>query len=349
MRWFIEYLLPRAYPALDWIQVEITSHCNGDCVYCPHSAYRANWADRYLSLEAFQKLVPAFKKTAYVHLQGWGEPFVHPDFFEMAATAKKAGCAVGTTTNGSLLTSESIERLVGEEIDVVAFSLAGPDERNDAVRSGTSLKAVLGAIEEIHRLKAAYKSKHPKIHIAYMLLRSARGDLEKLSAFFGNLGVDQVVLSSLSLVVRRELEAESFFSIPQEEFLELRRDLADFRDKAAGEGVPVFFNIVSPLIENTDCSENIQRALVIGSDGVVSPCVMTNIPAQNENFHYSEGVERHLPRIEFGNVLNTTISNIWARREYERFRGSFRQRRQYDACKGCLKRRIDDVSDPLVG
>jgi MoaA/NifB/PqqE/SkfB family radical SAM enzyme len=289
--------------------------------------------------------VPAFRNAGYVHLQGWGEPLAHPDFFEMVSTAKKAGCAVGTTTNGSLLTSESIERLVGEGIDVVAFSLAGMDERNDAVRRGTSIKAVLDAIEDVHRLKAAYKSENPRIHVAYMLLRSAVGDLEKLPAFLGSLGVDEVVVSSLSLVVRPELEAESLFSLAREEYVKLRHDLADLKDKAAKEGVPVFFHITSPLINNAVCSENIHRALVIGSDGSVSPCVMANIPAKNDNFYYRDSVKRRLQRIELGNVLNTTIKDIWNRREYEQLRSSFREGHHYNACENCLKRHIDDVSD----
>ena len=348
MRRLIEYLFSRERPALDWIQVEITSYCNGGCVYCPHSAYQQNWINRNLPLDAFQRLAPAFRNVEYVHLQGWGEPFAHPDFFGMASAVKKAGCRVGTTTNGSLLTSESIERVVAEGIDIIAFSLAGMDERNDVIRRGTSIKAVLDAIEEIHRLKSAYKSETPRIHVAYMLLRSAAGDLEALPAFFGNLGVDQVVVSSLSLVPRRELEAESLFSLAREEYLDLRHNLADLKNTAGKKGVAVFFNIASPLVKKTECSENIHRALVIGSDGSLSPCVMTNVPAGGENFYYCEGVKRRLPRVVFGNVLNTTISDIWAQKEYERFRASFGKRRQSKACKHCLKRRIDDVSDPAA-
>ena len=266
----------------------------------------------------------------------------------MVSAAKRAGCAVGTTTNGSLLTSEGIERLVGEGIDVIAFSLTGIDRRNDAIRRGTSINSVLHAIEEIHRLKATRRSENPKIHIAYMLFRSTLDDLEKLPTFFGSLGVNEVVVSSLSLIVRPELEAESLFSLDKEAYLELRRGLANFRDKAAKEGVAVFFHITSPLIENAMCSENVHRALVIGSDGSVSPCVMTNVPAKDGSVHYLEGVKRRLQRIEFGNILDTALNNIWGQGEYERFRESVPKHRENDVCGNCLKLRIDNVKDVTV-
>ena len=111
---FLKDIRQNSYPSLDWIQVEISSYCIGECIYCPHTEYKKNWQNRYLPLQLFEKLIPAFAKTRLVYLQGWGEPFTHPHFFDMLRIAKKAGCMVGTTTNGTLLNTEIIERLVAE-------------------------------------------------------------------------------------------------------------------------------------------------------------------------------------------------------------------------------------------
>jgi len=36
-----------------------------------------------MSLQTFKKILPFCSTTALLHLQGWGEPFLNPDFFEM--------------------------------------------------------------------------------------------------------------------------------------------------------------------------------------------------------------------------------------------------------------------------
>ena len=77
---FFDRLFGSNYPQLDWIQVEISSYCNASCVYCPHWAFRRNLQNRFLSIQAFRNLVPAFSNTHLVYLQGWGEPFTHPQF-----------------------------------------------------------------------------------------------------------------------------------------------------------------------------------------------------------------------------------------------------------------------------
>ncbi len=79
------------FSTLDWIQVEVTTRCNAACVYCPRTAYGQGWEERDLPLETFRKLAPFLPKVKHVHLQGWGEPLLHPGFFDMAAAAKAAG------------------------------------------------------------------------------------------------------------------------------------------------------------------------------------------------------------------------------------------------------------------
>jgi len=112
-------------PAFDWLQVEVTSFCNAACVYCPHTVYRDNWLSRHLPVDTFQKLRRALRKTQLVHLQGWGEPLLHPDFFTLVALARQAGCRVGTTTNGTLVDAPLAARLVAGGLDFVSFPWPG--------------------------------------------------------------------------------------------------------------------------------------------------------------------------------------------------------------------------------
>jgi hypothetical protein len=58
----INRLFTKSYPNLDWIQVEISSYCNANCIYCPHFAYRINWQNRHLPIDAFRNLILLFEK-----------------------------------------------------------------------------------------------------------------------------------------------------------------------------------------------------------------------------------------------------------------------------------------------
>jgi hypothetical protein len=58
-------------PRFDWIQVEVTTHCQASCTYCPHTVYREHWAGRHLALATFRRLLPVLKRARLVHLQGW--------------------------------------------------------------------------------------------------------------------------------------------------------------------------------------------------------------------------------------------------------------------------------------
>lgn len=84
-------------PRLEWLQIEISSDCTANCFYCPRTVYKDRWLTQHMEESLFRRLLPAFKKIRFVHLQGWGDPFTHPQFFDFARLAKHAGCQVGTT------------------------------------------------------------------------------------------------------------------------------------------------------------------------------------------------------------------------------------------------------------
>ena len=187
--------------------------------------------DRHLPLETFKKLVPAFSETRHVHLQGWGEPFLHPDFFEMVAIAKGAGCRVGTTTNGMLLNRETIERVVESRLDIIAFSLAGTGEENDRIRKGTRLAKVLEAMHALTEEKQRRGVETPAIHVAYMLFQSGIGNLRNLPRLLEGCGVSDVVISFLDFIPCEELQSEVIAPATEAEHEELRSCLEEVKEE----------------------------------------------------------------------------------------------------------------------
>ncbi len=311
-------------PMLDWIQVEVTSRCNASCLYCPRTAYGNRWSDRDLSPDLFHALLPFFATTRLVHLQGWGEPLLHRDFFDMIGLARKAGCRVSTTTNGMLLTRANIARLVASGIDHVAFSLAGIGTQNDEIRRGTEFDAILGAIAEITAVKKELNSDTPAVNVAYLLLNSQLSSLAEIVPALEGRGIENVIVSTLDFVPLRDLESERIAPKNETEYRELKGKLDGLVEEGKRAGLTVHYRLAGPGKKKRTCTENIGRALVVSADGTVSPCVFTNIPASGVS-HIVEGCDEIYERLTFGNLSEDPLSSIWRNGRYADFRKSFRR------------------------
>ncbi len=330
---FIQFL---RLPVFRWIQVEVSSFCNADCIYCPHSIYKDNWVERLMSLETYRKLIPAFQKTKLVYLQGWGEPFLNPLFFEMAAIAKKAGCRVGTSTNGMLLDSEKIKQLLDSGINLIAFSLAGTGPQNDLTRRGTRLDTVLDNINEINDLKKRYGRAVPAVHIAYLLLKSGLDEIKKLPDLVRGQGIDQVVISTLDFVPSDDLANEAIIPRDKAEYDEITGHLDNIVRRAAKYNVEVHYGLVRPGHRRFICTENVDHSLFVSSDGEISPCVFTNIPVDTKQGIIAGG-NMSYKKTTFGNIRNRSLSAIWRSSEYRDFRDSFASMKAKQCCSNCAK------------
>lgn len=322
-------------PWLDWIQLEVTSQCNAACTYCLRTVYRSHWDNRDISLDTFERLLPVFTKTKMAHLQGWGEPLMHKRFFDIVARVKKAGCKVGTTTNGMLLNRQEISRIVASGIDHVAFSLTGIGENNDTARKGTDFRKILQTISDLVAEKKALHVETPMINVAYLLLRSHLSDIDKIVPIFAGLGIQHVIISTLDFVPSKDLQKEQLIPRDEREY----RELKSFLDRLVMAGkqarLSISYRLVSPGKRSRNCTENIERSLFVSADGTISPCVFTNVPAF-EAFHMVRGCEHEYRQLTFGTVAETSIPAIWLSRRYTAFRDSF-DSTLHPFCQECPK------------
>jgi MoaA/NifB/PqqE/SkfB family radical SAM enzyme len=323
-------------PFLDWIQVEVTSHCNAECGYCPHSVYKQSWQDIHIPIETFEKLLPAFRRTRLVYLQGWGEPVLHPRFFEMVRIARECGCQVGTTTNGMLCTGPMADRMVREGLSIVGFSLAGTDESQDTIRRGTRLQAALQAINRLSEAKKKLGSSLPDIHVAYIWLRSRLEAVKQLPALLEGTGVSQVVVSTLDFVPHPDLAVEALCAQDEDEESFLRGIISEVIKDGRKRGLDIQCRLVTRYRPPGICTENVTRALFVSSLGLVSPCVFRNLPII-ENQGRGELDSCAPTSLIFGDIKDQSFSSIWRRRDYRAFRRNHVNGRGTDSCGNCSK------------
>jgi len=308
-------------PRLDWVQVEVTTHCNGACIYCPRTLTKDRWVSRNMPLELFSELTPFLGRTDLVYLQGWGEPLLHDDLFEMIRICKNRGKRVGFTTNGMLLTEDTLQALVDLEVDVIGISLAGttPSTHNQ-IRKGTDFDKIISSLVRLREIKAHGKTPAPALHLAYLMLKSNFHELMDILSLAKEVGAEQIVASNLTLILDPSLSGEAIFNDP-------RRTpyygsmLNEIREKAARQDV--IFDYHGPGLDDASprCRENVYRACVISVAGEVVPCVFTN-PVLSSHYIFKD---QCLPigAMSFGNIGHESLTRIWKKKEYAEFRNLF--------------------------
>ncbi len=321
-------LLGGARRPLDCVQVEITTRCTGRCRYCPHTLLAPRWRSADLGLEAFRRLWPLTRQATRVHLQGWGEPLLHTDFFEMAALARQAGCQVSTTTCGSEMTEDLAERLVASGIDLIAFSLTGTDAASNAARTGIPFDEVCAAIERLQRIRRARQGVHLELHIAYLMLASSMEAVSGLPALMRRLGVHAGVVSTLDYVPAPHLAAEAFACHETEKLARARDLLQAAAHEAHRLGLALHYALPDPSAPGHRCRENPQRTLFVGVDGGLSPCTRTQVPLTGDNPQ----------RLVFGNLHHDDPLEVWQGPAWREFRQALADGRPDPCCQACTKR-----------
>jgi MoaA/NifB/PqqE/SkfB family radical SAM enzyme len=312
----------------DCIQVEVSSRCPGRCTYCPRGLRREGRSGRDMDMATFGRLYPLLRRSARVHLQGWGEPLMNPAFFDMAALGRRAGCAVSTTTCGLALDEPLARRLVESGLDIVAFSLAGTDARSNAARRGVEFDRVCEAVRLLQTVRRRRMGVHLEVHIAYLMLASAMEAVRELPALMQRLGVHAAVVSTLDYLPEPGLAAEAIGPGDAEKRARAEALLAEAAAEAGRLGLGFHYSLPAPGRAGTSCRENIARSLFVSADGSLSPCVYLNVPGGGPDSS----------RRVFGNAAAQEPLAIWNGPEFRQFRESLAAGRPEGPCRSCPKR-----------
>ncbi len=309
---FKDLVRPTPRP-LDCLQVEITSHCAAKCGYCPHTTDADTWQAQHMLPHTFANLWPLLQQSTRVHLQGWGEPLLHPHFFEFVALARKAGCLVSSTSCAAHLSKNKAQKIIDSGIDIFAFSLAGTDAQSNAVRAGADFHTVCENITLLQKLRQEHWAVHLEIHVAYLLLADRMEAILALPELLHRLGVPTAIISTLDYAPSASQAALALTAsadpASQEKLARAQKLLRQAREQAHGYGIDFHYALPSAAMATT-CRENIQKSLYISATGHVSPCVYLQVPSQKSMKE----------ACIFGNVNEENVALIWEKEDFVRFR-----------------------------
>ncbi len=312
---------------LDCIQMEITSFCAARCIYCPHTTMAESWISRHMADEIFAASWPLLLRASRVHLQGWGEPLLHPGFFDFCELGLKAGCRVSTTTCGLRMDETIAQKIVSCGLDIIAFSLAGTDEQSNSARAGIPFGRVIEAIKVLQTIRKKKLAAHLEVHLAYIMLADRMEDVLKLPDLMKDLGLHGATISTLDYIADESQRSLAIAPHEQDKISRAEALLSEAAAKAHEYGLG--FEYILPKAQKSGlCRENVGRSVYIASDGGLSPCVYLNLPAAAD-----------IPRRRvFGNVLEGDAFTIWHNDAFKNFRAALASEDPDGACVDCPKR-----------
>ena len=307
-------------------QIEVTSRCALRCVMCPRTALAEAWPDLDLSWGAFQRAARAFPSAQWVHLQGWGEPLLHPRLFDMIAAAKAAGCRVGFTTNGMLLDAAVGKELLRLDLDLLVVSIAGSTGPiHEGIRAGSDLAEILWHVGWFLNLRQGRGGGKPKVEVFFLMTTTNVGQLPRVAEMAASLGVDELVATNLDYVVTPEHDALRVFGRPEHRGRFLRV-IDEAREQARQAGLAFRVYPLDPE-EVAVCEANPLKNLFISCDGWVSPCSYMGLAGRADIPRRFDGRSLAVPRLRFGNVLEQDLLDIWNSAAYRTFREQLARRR----------------------
>jgi MoaA/NifB/PqqE/SkfB family radical SAM enzyme len=317
------------------ITLVVRSECNVRCVMC-HAGDILDSRERFMSLaqlgQFIEHLGPRATRPA-MFLTG-GEPFMRKDILDVIALVKDSGMPCGVVSNGTLLSSERIQRLVELDVDCVVLSLHGSESVHDAItqRPGSYRKLVDAARELLARRKGT------RVMLNCAITEHNADVLGDVVAEGERLGVDAVRFEHLNFVTPAEMEAQIAIwerlgdpTATVSSYVHSPDGAVDFpaavaKLEARRSNVPVIIkpNLDKDERQNWYRAEGVQkrhctypwRSLFVSASGDVYPC----------NFMF----------YKVGNLLEQPLGAIWNGDRMVRFRKEVGTA-LFPACSRCCK------------
>lgn len=176
-----------------YVQLEPVGQCNLRCQMCPIQFRRdgpPHGPPAFMDYELFTRILDDLPTLSELHLQGLGEPMMHPRFFEMVETATARGISVTTNSNVTLLTRARAERCVTSGLATLHVSLdAASAETYERIRVRAHFERVLRNLTHLRDAKRDLGSPAPNVRLVIVVMRQNLDELSALVRLAHEMGI----------------------------------------------------------------------------------------------------------------------------------------------------------------
>ena len=271
-----------------------------------------------------KRMAPWLPYASYVGLAGNGEPFLHPELFDILETIRRADSVPSIVTNGTLLTEQNMRKLIqlGPSILVISFD-GGTKETFESIRVGANFDRIIHSLELLNHLKSKGHNPYPIVNFLVCVMHQNKNELMDIILWAKKLNVSKVSFQTV-------------YPFTEEGRRSMISDLGEVHDvveparrKAADLGIdttlaPLSFGLEQrlryegrklPANQPLFC-ENIWHTLHVGIKGDVYYCC----------FWAGESL---------GNLAEQSLPDLWNHPNFQHFRERIRQGNPHELCQKC--------------
>ena len=314
----------------NYVQIEPVGQCNLRCRMCA-IRYRKDGQPpgppAFMDFDVFTRLVDQMDRMAVLHLQGLGEPMMHPRFFDMVEYAVGKGVRVTTNTNLTLLNRKRAIRAVESGLAELHASLDGASAGvYEAIRTRARYSRVVANLEGLLAVRRARAVLRPSITIVFVVMRRNVHELPELVRQAGRWGVEEVFVQHLChdfgestlpaeyAPMREFVSAESIVGDASGTIDEL---LAAAREEAERAGLELRLPRFAPKAA-PGCDWP-RRGIYLSWQGIAMPCCMVGTP----------------DRVDLGNMAELGVKRVWNGAAYRAFRERLDAGDPHEICRSC--------------
>jgi MoaA/NifB/PqqE/SkfB family radical SAM enzyme len=322
-----------APPLPRFVQIEPVGQCNLRCTMCavPFRPDGRDGALAFMRFDDFVAIVDQFPALESLHLQGLGEPLMHPRFFDMVAYAAGKGIAVSLNTNLTLLSARRAQACAASGLDAVHVSLDGASAAvYERIRVGARFDKVLRNLRRLVAARDAHGAGSPHIRLVAVLMRDNLAELPALVRLAADEGVGSLFVQRLAHDFR-EADLPPVYA-PMRAFVDRQTIDREPRDRveavfdaarAAARERAIDLRLPQldprpPDARRTGCDWPSTGAY-LSYRGEAMPCCMVGTP----------------DRMQFGNMARDGVASVWASAEFNAFREALASGDPPAVCKGC--------------
>lgn len=338
-------------PVVVW---NVTRRCNLRCVHCYSKSTDQTPADELPTAEAVRLIDDLADYGVPVILFSGGEPLMRPDIFDLMNHARERGQRTVLSTNGTLLTIESIERLREIGLSYVGISIDGMESTHDCFRG------VPGAFQRALQAIRSCLSAGLKVGLRFTINRRNAADVNAVFDLIARECIPRICFYHLVYTGRgASLMSEALSHEETRRVVDLiiDRTAALHREGFPAEVLTVDNHCDGPYLYMRMLRENSPRAPSVlellrmnggNNSGIGIACVSWDGTVHPDQFwrHYAVGNVRERPFSEiWSDNSEPLLARLRNRRNY--IRGRCTQCRWLDVCNCNLRVRAEAVcGDP---